>query len=77
MEEMNRREVASWVREKRDGWGSGAALCLFFMVLTAGKEPFPAWSSAWEQGEVWGQLGEKSWNLAFLCSPPSAAHSGF
>lgn len=24
-----------------------------FMVLTAGKEPFPACSSAWEQGEVW------------------------
>lgn len=30
-------------REMKDGQGvSGAALCLFFMVLTAGKEPFPA-----------------------------------
>lgn len=37
-----------------DGQGvSGAALCLSFMVLPAGKEPFPAWRSAWERGEVW------------------------
>lgn len=47
-------------REKRDGQGvSGDALCLFFMVLTAGKEPFPVRSSAWEQGEVREELGKE------------------
>ena len=58
---MNKMEVyPPREREKRDGQGvSGAALCLFFMVLTAGKEPFPAWSAAWEQGEVWEGMGRE------------------
>ena len=64
MEKMSKREVAFWGREKRDrrGMDSGvwAPLCLFFMVLTAGKESFPACSSAWEQGEVWRGWEQKA-----------------
>lgn len=69
MEKMSKREVPFWVREKRDrrrmDRGSGAALCLFFMVLTAGKEPFPACSSAWEQGEVWRGWEKKAGTWPF------------
>lgn len=43
VEKQVRRRYPLREREDRDGQGlCGAALCLFFMVLTAGKELFPA-----------------------------------
>lgn len=56
LRKMRKMEVSCSGGE--EGW-AGAALCLFFMVLTAGKEPFPAWSSAWSR-ERGGSAGEKA-----------------
>lgn len=40
---MSKMEVSPSEEGKKDGQGvSGAALCWFFTVLTAGREPFPA-----------------------------------